>query len=521
MKLIKLKEDYMMNLIKTLIVILVIINISPARAIPAKPTDKEITTLNEKKSIDAFIMNMLTALNIQSATSIAVVEGDNVIYQNTFGYADIENKVSANKETLFYIASATKPLFALTLLQALDRSEYDLQFTLAEMFPKINFDSNIQADKVTIESLLAHTSGLDDIYLTTAVSTSGVHTPHDKLKMLAQLFPNKENQLGQFDYTNLGYNILSIWYEKAFGLSWQEGMDKDVFSALNMQHSTAIVSETKREGWNLAKPYSFFEKEQGKALYLTKKDNTMHAAGGVMSTSTDMAQLIKAQLGTDKNKNFQTSLNKYIKLSQQKVAEVNSKRGDFVRDSYALGWYIGQYKEQLTYHHFGAFDGFRPHLSFMPEKKLGLVILNNEGMLNDKLTDIIADFIYSQLLEEEGANSRIAKKLIKFNTMANGYREKIVTKEQNYQSKPLQLSLPLKQYTGVYQHPLAGSVNVSMIDEKLKFSWGNLHSTATGYDKQDALRVKLRPSRAQLATFNVVEDAILTVKLDGIVFSKS
>jgi len=497
-----------------------LININSINANEILSLVQNNTAIDKKAVIDNFIKSMLVDLNIQSATSIAVVDGNEVVYQNTFGYADIENKVAANKETLFYIASTTKPIFALTLLQALDNSRYDLKLTLAEMFPEITFDANIQADKVTIKNLLAHTSGLDDLYLTTAVSTSGVHTKKAKVKMLAKIFPSDESKLGEFDYTNLGYNILSIWYEKAFGLTWQQGIKKHVFSPLNMQNSTAKVSEAKQKGWLLAKPYSFFAPEQNEALYLTKKDNTMHAAGGVMSTASDMAQLIKAQLDISTNKSKQADLSKYIKLSQQSITRVYGKRGDFVRDSYALGWYIGKYKEQLTYHHFGAFDGFRPHLSFMPKKQLGLVILNNEGMLNDKLTDVIADFIYSQLLEEEGAELRIAQKLKKFKVMANGYREKIVAKERNYLTKSLQLSLPLADYTGSYNHPLAGEVAVTIVDEKVHFSWGNLHSAATGYDKKDALRVKLRPTKAQLVSFIFVDNTVAQLKIDSIIFNK-
>jgi len=497
-----------------------LININSINAKEISSVIQNNTAIDKQIAIDNFINNMLTELNIQSATSIAVVDGNEVVYQKTFGYADIENKVSADKDTLFYIASTTKPLFALTLLKALDNSRYNLKFTLAKMFPEITFDVSIQADKVTIESLLAHTSGLDDLYLTTAVSTSGIHTKKAKLKMLAKLFPSNESKLGEFDYTNLGYNILSIWYEKAFGLTWQQGIEKHIFSPLNMKHSTAKVSEAKQKGWKLAKPYSFFAPKSDEALYLTKNDNTMHAAGGVMSTTADMAQLIKAQLQLN-NENNKTGLSELIKLSQQSIVSVESKRGDFIRDSYALGWYIGKYKEQLTYHHFGSFDGFRPHLSFMPEKQLGLVILNNEGMLNDKLTDVIADFIYSLLLEESGAELRIAQKLKKFKGMANGYREKIVAKELNYLTKPLQLSLPLVNYTGSYNHPLAGEVTVTIVDERVKFSWGNLHSTATGYDRKDALRLKLRPTKAQLATFTLIDNAVAQLTVDGIVFSKS
>ncbi len=481
---------------------------------------KASETLTFKQSVDGFMSTLIKEFDIKSATSIAVVKGDNVIYQQSFGYADIENQQPATNDTAFYIASITKPLFALTVLQTLENSKYDTSLSLQEMFPEIHFAKEIPADKITIQDLLAHTSGLDDNFLATAVSTSGIHNKKSKQLMLANIFTSEESKHGEFDYTNLGYNIVSIWYEKTFNITWQEALEKTLFKPLNMSHSTAIVSEAEHKKWRIAKPYSFFSATPNKALYLTKQDNTMHAGGGVISSSNDMAKFLKLQLNAKATNDSHIITPKLIKRSQKTVAKLSSSRGDFERNAYAYGWYTGNYKNHLTYHHFGSFDGFRPHLSFMPEEKLGLVILNNEGMLNDKLTDLIADFVYSKLLNKEGVESRIDSKMAKLKTMAYKYRDKIVSKDKNYTLKPWQLSARKQHYVGKYHHPLAGDIKVTFNGDKFELTWGNLKTTATPLREKDQMRVKFRPSNGQKVQFKVVDNKPTALVYSGIKFAK-
>jgi CubicO group peptidase (beta-lactamase class C family) len=475
-------------------------------------------TTKLKPNIDRFMSKLMQEFDINSATSIAVVSDQEVIYQQSFGYADIENKKLATDDTLFYIASITKPLFALTVLQSLENSAYDTSLSLKKMFPEVVFAKEIQAEKITIKDLLTHTSGLDDKLLSTAVSTSGIYSKASKLLMLAKLFPSTNSKHGEFDYTNLGYNIVSIWYEKTFNKSWQDGIAQSVFKPLNMMYSTAYISEVKNNHWALAKPYSFFSSTPKKALYLTKHDNTMHAAGGVISTASDMAQFLKAQLNTKGSAAIHSDL---IHSTQKPIASLDSKRGDFKRKNYAYGWYTGTYKNNLTYHHFGTFDGFRPHLSFMPNQQIGIVILNNEGMLNDKLTDLIADFIYSKLLAEKGAEARINAKIVKLKTMAFNYRKKMITKENNYTTAPWLLSTDKRQYTGTYHHSLAGDIDIVVSNKQFFLQWGNLHSLATPFRKKDQMRVKFRPTSGQYIQFEMLENKPTGLIYDGLTFIKT
>ncbi|WP_286234511.1 serine hydrolase domain-containing protein [Thalassotalea sediminis] len=475
-----------------------------------------VNATNITDKIDNQISKIRTQLNINSAIAIAVIDNEKIIYQRTTGYADIEHNILANDETLFYIASITKPLFAQFILQILEKSQYSLDTTLAQMFPEIKFHSEIKANKVTIKHLLSHTSGLQDNFLTNALSITGIHNKQLTKSMLSKLYSNTEKPLGQFQYTNLGYNIVSLWYENTFNIPWQTAIKHHLLTPLKMTHTTALRSEAKQQKLQIAKPYSYFSLEPTKALYLEKQDNTLHAAGGLLSSIEDMARFVNQQLTPSAIPNLKNN----TKLSHKSLANVNSKRGDFERTTYGLGWYKGQYKKQVTMHHFGSFDGFRPHLSFMPNKGIGIVILNNEGMFNDKVTDVIADYIYGILLEEDDIEQTSLQRIAALSTMAKSYREKFITKEQSYHNRPLDLTKPINQYTGTYHHAMAGNVIINYQQEHFTVTWGNLHATATAYKETDVLRIKLRPSHGQLIRFIEYNSGISALTLDGITFKK-
>jgi CubicO group peptidase (beta-lactamase class C family) len=471
--------------------------------------------------LNLFMQELYTEFNIQSGSAIAIVKDDHLLYQQNFGFADIKQQQKVGDETLFYIASSTKPLFALALLQELRKSTLNLDSSLASLFPKIQFSSAIQADKVSMTNLLNHTSGIAENGLEAALAYSGDYTPATLTQFLSAKEVNEESPLTHFAYSNLGYNILSLAFEQNFQHSWQTSMIKNVLEPISMTHTSPFISVNGEPIAGLAKPYSFFNDSIETPLYLQKENNTMHAAGGLVSTSQDMAKLLLVELNQGRLDGQQVIPAELIARSQQITTVVDDKKGDFVRSGYALGWYTGEYKSELTYHHFGRFDGYRPHLSFMPAKKLGLVILNNEGDLNDMLTDIIADFAYSTLLDEADTDIRIKQRITDLKTMAGKVREKIVSKENNYLSMPLQLTLQHFAYTGQYKHALMGQIDIQQnSDGAFTFSWGNLHSVATALGKEDMLRVKAIPTHPEVLAFDINDGQVTSLQYGGFEFSK-
>lgn len=68
---------------------------------------------------------------------VAVMVGDSMVWEQAFGYADLENKISATTTTRFRVGSVSKPLAAAGLALLVERGLLDLDAPIQKYIPKI------------------------------------------------------------------------------------------------------------------------------------------------------------------------------------------------------------------------------------------------------------------------------------------------------------------------------------------------------------------------------------------------
>src|SRR5690554_5933894 len=115
-----------------------------------------LSPVSVAQSIDrAKLDNYFNALeeNNKFMGSVAVSQNGDIIYTNSVGYADFENKVKANEETKYRIGSISKTFTAVLVLKAVEENKLELDQTIEKFFPTIK-----NAKKITIENLLRHRS---------------------------------------------------------------------------------------------------------------------------------------------------------------------------------------------------------------------------------------------------------------------------------------------------------------------------------------------------------------------------
>jgi len=450
-------------------------------------------------------------------TAIAVVKDGQIVYEAYLGYADIGKRLPVTRDTSFYIASATKPFFALNALLKEAAGELDMSRSLQQLFPDLRF-AGFDAAAVTVRDLLTHTSGIDDAPLVWATAFSGVHDAHSRRALVALATPDAEVAHGTFEYTNVGYNILSVWMDQRYATPWQRQLERAIFEPLGMRHTTASVSRAEAAGWVLARPYSFANARPAEPLYLTKSDPTMHAAGGLLSTAPDLARFLIAQLADEGGPIARA----VIARSQQPQATVSSQYLDFERSGYAWGWYTGTYKGRPMLHHFGGFAGFHAHLSFMPQDGLGLVVLNNDDVIGAQLTNLIADYVYGALLSDPDVEARSARRFAELEDKAAALRAKVAEQRRSVASRAWNLSLPRERYVGTYAHATLGDITLTLDQaQRPVLRWGRLVATATGAEQRDHLRIEWVPNSGEFVAFEVADGEVKALVFDRIVFDKS
>lgn len=467
------------------------------------------------------IQRVKDATRHQSGTAVAVVKEGKVIYEGYFGYSDINGKKRVHRDTSFYIASTTKPFLALNTLLKEGEGKLDTTTSLQEAFPKISF-MGFDAAAVTVKDLLVHTSGIDNLPLVWATALSGIHDARSRYELVANSYPDASAPLGTFKYTNVGYNILSVWLDQKFERPWQDQLDESIFSPLGMERTSAYISEAEANGWQLAKPYSVLSVDRNEPLYLKKTDATMQAAGGLVSTAPDLAKFLIAQLDGGKLAGRQILPKAVVEKTHVSQARTDKGYMDFERTGYAWGWYTGAYKGKQMLHHFGGFSGFHAHLSFIPDANVGLVVLNNEDFLGAHLASLIADYTYGVLLNEPDIKSKVSDRLDALLEKAKGLEKAVASEQEKIQGRSLDLSLPRQAYAGTYSNDLLGDMTVKLDDDqKIVISWGNLTAAATGYDKKDHVRVEFSPNSGELLSFGLKGDKVDAIYFEEMTFRKA
>lgn len=485
----------------------------------ALPAAADVSELKEK--LPAFIEHATSELGIINGFSVAVIDGNETVYEAGFGYADIENSIPVTTDTSFYIASTTKAFTGLTALLLADRGLIDLDKTLDAYFPEIDFKPELQADKITIRALLAHFHGLKSKAMVMATAYSGNHTPEVLLEIIKHLDVKADAPLGTYDYSNVGYNIFSVILEREFGKAWQDILAEEVFRPAGMTRTSAYMSDGTLNSWKIARPYDYGNETPRKALYLTKQDNTMHAAGGMIASAPDLARFIQAQLSEGKIGNQQVFPGHLIMEAQKSLVSFEQKRGPFVRTGYGMGLRLSTFEGQKFISHFGGFAGSFSHMSFMPEHGLGLVILANEARASQLLSHLLAGYIYDTMRGIEDVDEKRRVELVDLKERSERFKKRRADERAEQASRTWALSRNPEAYVGDYHHPLYGSLYVDLdADGKIITHFGNMHSPTQPYTDTDSLRVELVPGTGEIIQFLLDGTNIQALTYDGVTFTR-
>lgn len=97
--------------------------------------------------------------------SVAVYDENGVIYQNAFGYADKENGLAVDEDTVYDWGSVSKTLIWISVMQLVEQGELDLEEDIGAYMPQ-GFLTNLTYDKkITMLDLMNHQAGFQEMYL--------------------------------------------------------------------------------------------------------------------------------------------------------------------------------------------------------------------------------------------------------------------------------------------------------------------------------------------------------------------
>ena len=389
--------------------------------------------------------------------AIAVVNKDQVIYTNGFGYRDLGKELPVDPHTLFPIGSVTKSLTASLVGVYAGKGKLSLDDLPRKHIGNIYFYSDEMNKLVTLEDLLAHRSGIGNVDATHVFFPTKDLDSH--LERLAYLTPNSKVR-ERFDYSNMGYAILGGVTEKISGRSWAANIKKELFEPLRMPRSNCSISSLQQDE-NYSLGYSI---QNGEAIRVLLEDQHESVASGAINSSvTELANWVRMLLNEGSYGAQQIVPKTYL---EQAFSEHNIIRGSFsydqkydlLGDAYGYAWFVHQYKGLYRVSHGGNVSGFTAQVSLYPHQDIGIIILSNQGGAN-LLIRAIEDIIMNQLLG-------LAQKSWKDYRIEVGQARTIPNelKPLNQGKAP---SHPLADYVGTYQHPGYGTVQVTLEKDQL------------------------------------------------------
>src|SRR5215203_4058607 len=344
--------------------------------------------------------------------AIVVIKDDKPVFIRAYGMADKENGIKADDDTLWYIASSTKAFTALAAAMLDKEGKIKFSDPLTKYTSGVTFKNQIP-DKVTVRDLLTHTSGLRNGALVNRLAFTGQIEPREIDRVFAEMTVYDVAAYGKYTYTNLGYNIYGLLLQNTLKMKWQDLLQERVFDPAGLKQTTAYISRAPAKKWKAAAPY-ILDPSQGKVIrsVLDKTDENMQSAGGMFMSISDLGKWINLNMNDGKLGGKQVIPAELIRNAHTGYTQSTRNEPPFSGDGeYGLGWQIGKYRNEKVIYHHGGFAGYRSHVSFMPDKRIGIGVLVNNDFAGGRAADMVAAYGYDWWLKTENLEANYAKQL--------------------------------------------------------------------------------------------------------------
>jgi D-alanyl-D-alanine carboxypeptidase len=292
--------------------------------------------------------------------SISLFKDGKEVYQRSIGFADVEANVKNTGATKFRIGSVSKTFTAAIIMQMVDQKKLSLDTKLATFFPQVP-----NADKITIEHLLRHRSGIFNItndpdYL------NYLHKSHTEDELVAKIIAKGSvfEPGAQTQYSNSGYILLSYIAEKVDKKSFANVVRDRIVKPLKLENT--YVGGKLNATRNEAKSYT----REGRWKLATETDMSIPlGAGAIVSTATELNIF-------------------YTNLMEGKLVSASSLDAmKTLNDKIGMGLVQMPFHDKPGFGHMGGIDGFINMAVYMPTEKLTIAYTSNG--VNVPINDIM------------------------------------------------------------------------------------------------------------------------------------
>ncbi len=336
---------------------------------PSSVLRQKDTFNSELKVLESWIHQQMEYRNLPGM-AVGIVYDQELVYAKGFGYADAEKKIPVTPETLFRIASNSKTFTATAIMQLRDAGKLRLDDPVEKYLPGFSIRNPYpDAPPVTLFNLLTHTSGLPREAGFPYWTDRRFPTMKEILKALPEqemIYPPGD----RIKYSNLGMALLGEVVAVVSGMPYDRYVRENIFRPLGMSSSSVFL--TGKDKKRLAVPYSHRFPDGSRRVMPFTEAKGLASAANITSSLEDLARFVSLQFRKGKAGGSQI-LNSYTLAEMHRLHFINKAW----TGGYGLGFRVWREGDYTVVGHGGWVAGNRSQISFIPDEKIGVIVLTN------------------------------------------------------------------------------------------------------------------------------------------------
>jgi CubicO group peptidase (beta-lactamase class C family) len=308
--------------------------------------------------------------------AVAVIQSGKIVCTKGYGLANLEYDIPVTPQTIYHVASVSKQFTAMALVLL----EQDGKLSIEDDVHKYLRELPEYGTTITIRQLLQHTSGIRDQWQTLAVAGWRLDDVITQQQILRMLFRQKELNFApgtKHLYSNGGYSLAAEIVARVAGTNFPAFCEARIFRPLGMTR-THFHDDHRRIVHDRA--YSY-----GNTAVGYEASPLNYANVGATSLFTTAEDLVK---WLDNFREPKVGGSAGVARLQEQAVLADGKKID-----YALGVALGKHRGLKTISHSGGDAGYRSHVLWFPEEKLGIAVVSglasfDTGGIAAKVADV-------------------------------------------------------------------------------------------------------------------------------------
>lgn len=303
----------------------------------------------------------------EPGVAVIAVRDGKIIFRKGQGMANLELGAPIEPDMVFRLGSITKQFTAVAILILAEQGKLALDDSISKFLPDYPTHDHL----ITVKHLLTHTSGIKSY--TSMPEWPPLWRKDFTVQELIDFFkyqPMESAPGKRWAYNNSGYILLGAIIEKVSGQSYEQFIQQSIFEPLGMKQS--YYDSPSRVIPRRVAGYDKNSEDFINAAYLSMTQP--YAAGALASTVDDLV-LWDSALYTEQ----------LLKQETLQQAHISHRLTDDSSTAYGYGWEISEYTGHRLIEHGGGIHGFRTRAIRVPDDRVFVAVLSNNGGVNPGL----------------------------------------------------------------------------------------------------------------------------------------